>query len=123
MKMYLEQNNYTKATVREVEKMQEGNPNPIINGGYPIFNICAHTTLDMSHLKAGEDDNWNHTLSIKVDDDRYVTVCVMKSSKMNQEVCVDVEFYSGKTRVLGMKEGKTDRISDTKLVAVINEIE
>lgn len=120
--MYLEQKNYNKETVKEVQKEQRDKVYPIINGGYPTFNTCNHTTLDMSHLTANTDD-YQHTLSIKLDDDRYVTVCVMKVNDEVKEICLDIMFHGeGKTRALSFKEGTSKSIDEVGLLAVINDI-
>lgn len=68
--------------------------NRSINGakqdGYPTFNECNHYLVDMSHLDPNTKD-WMNTISIKLPNDNYVTLCVMQTSK--DESCIDVKFH------------------------------
>lgn len=98
------------------------------HNGYPMFNGCNHTFVDLSHLNPknseGEDNHWMHTFSVKLPDGNFVTMCVMQSSISGANV--DVQFYKGSkpkknTRVMGMNKGKSDNIYNTSLVAVITE--
>lgn len=82
---------YNVDTVRELRKEQGelGLETPIINGGFPTFNTCAHTTIDMSTIP----NNDMHTLSIKLTDDTYITLCVMPMMNGNY-VNIDTKFHS-----------------------------
>lgn len=58
--------------------------------GYPTFNTCNHYVVDMSHLNPKTED-WMNTISIKLPNDNYVTLCVMQTSK--DESCIDAKFH------------------------------
>lgn len=117
----LQQQNYTSETVKEVAEIQKHNLNgetAIINGGYPIYNECDHTTLDMSHLKNGT-EKYMHTLSIKLDDDTYFTINVMKL--MGDETNIDTKFHGkGVSSLINFKDGKSQPIANTGTVALIH---
>ena len=87
--------------------------------GYPLFNGCDHTMVDLSELKFGT-DNWMHTLSIKIAEDKYATVCVMKSG--SDEDNLDIKVYGegyNKSRAIGFAPGKHETIEDMNLYTVI----
>ena len=58
--------------------------------GYPTFNDCNHYIVDMSHLDFKNKD-WMNTISIKLPNDNFVTLCVMQTSK--DETCIDAKFH------------------------------
>lgn len=116
---YLEQKSYNEKTVAEVQQEQNNKLGAIINGGYPTYNTCDHTTLDMSHLKNGT-DKYMHTLSIKLDDDSYVTINVMKL--MGDETNIDVGLHGnvGDTRAINFKEGKSETMHGLGTLAIVS---
>jgi hypothetical protein len=126
--MYLEQKNYSKETILEVINeqtkgiFQQDKP-AIINGGYPIFNDFDHTTLDMTQIKNGT-DNWGQTLSIKLDEERYVTLSVMKL--IGEEICIDVKFHGDKekfkTKAINFINGNSQSIEDLGTLALITQL-
>ena len=88
--------------------------------GYPTFNDCNHYIVDMSHLDFKKKD-WMNTISIKLPNDIYVTLCVMQTSK--DEACIDTKFY-GKNlkdhRVFGIGgEGKDANVHNKNIYALI----
>lgn len=114
--MYVEQKGYSKEVVKELQVEQREANHPIVNGGYPTFNTCAHTTLDLSHLEDGT-ENWMQTLSIKLPNGTYATVCVME---MGNQVCMDLKYHGeGKTRIAEFKNGTSRDMPDCGLVALI----
>lgn len=128
---YLEQQNYNKETIKELQKEQKGVDFPIVNGGYPTFNTCAHTTLDMSNAIDHASPDYQQTLSIKLEEDRYVTICVMKlgaDSKgkivdSERQICLDIKFHGeGKTRLMTFTNGRSQSLQDFGLLGVINEL-
>lgn len=60
------------------------------NNEYPVFNTCNHYLVDMSHLDPATKD-WMNTISIKLPNGNFVTMCVMQTSK--DENCIDVKFH------------------------------
>ena len=70
---------FTKRSIEETKNL-----------GYPTFNTCDHYTVDMSHLDYRTKD-WLNTISIKLPNDNYVTLCVMQTSK--DESCIDAKFH------------------------------
>lgn len=120
--MYIIQNNYNAETVKEVKEIQKGEKNPIINGGFPMFNICDHTTLDMSDIL---ENNGMQTLSIKLNDGAYVTMCFMKCTKGYYNI--DVKFHTNddyETKAIHFEKSssnKTININDLNLLALICE--
>jgi hypothetical protein len=87
---------------------------------FPIYNICPHTFVDLSHLQPGTDE-WLHTFSIKLPNERHVTLCVMQTAP--NEVCVDVQFYKDgertKAKAIGFADGTSQCIKDMNLYAVV----
>ena len=57
---------------------------------YPVFNDFNHYIVDMSHLDSKTKD-WMNTISIKLPNDNFVTLCVMQTSK--DETCIDAKFH------------------------------
>ena len=57
---------------------------------YPTFNTCNHYLVDMTHLDFKEKD-WMNTISIKLPNGNFVTMCVMQTSP--DESCIDVKFH------------------------------
>lgn len=58
--------------------------------GYPTFNKCNHYIADMSHLNPKTKD-WMNTISIKLPNGNFVTLCVMQPSE--DETCIDAKFH------------------------------
>lgn len=65
-------------------------PEGAVAQGYPKFNNGNHYLVDMSHLDPKKGD-WMNTISIKLPNDNYVTLCVMQTSK--DETCIDTAFH------------------------------
>lgn len=117
---------YKTETVREIITEMKGNKygdKPIINGGYPIFNTCGHTTIDMSNIE----NNDMHTLSIKTGENQYITLCVMPMMNGNY-TNIDLKMYAPddfrnhaihfSSRGVGMEDIK---VPDFNLMALITE--
>lgn len=115
---------YKVETVRGLQKEQNelGIENPIVNGGFPMFNTCAHTTIDMSTIP----NNDMHTLSIKLTDDTYITLCVMPMMDGNY-VNIDAKFHSTNEnrkhslihfdkKGVGLKDIRVDSMNLTALI-------
>jgi hypothetical protein len=116
----LEQQNYPVTTIRELQQEQGHLRNgkiAIVNGGYPIFNECDHTTLDMSHTKNGS-ENYMHTLSIKLQDGQFITINVMKLS--GNETNIDMKAYGENefVKAINFKDGSSQRIEDVGTLAL-----
>ena len=82
--------------------------------GYPTFNNCNHYLVDMSHLSSRTEDNMN-TISIKLPNGNFVTMCVMQTSK--DETCIDTSFHGDNLkdhRVLAMG-GNNERDNNQNL--------
>lgn len=117
---------YKVETVRELQKEQAklGIEKPIVNGGYPLFNVCEHTTIDMTTIPKND----MHTLSIKLTDDTYITLCVMPMNNGNY-VNIDTKFHSDNENRkhslihFSMKGVAVDdtRVSDMNLTALVTE--
>lgn len=58
--------------------------------GYPTWNTCNHHTVDMSHLDHHTDD-YMSTISIKLPNGLYATVCIMQHA--DRQVCLDVAMH------------------------------
>lgn len=121
--MYIIQNNYNAETVKEVKEIQKGEKNPpIINGGFPMFNNCDHTTLDMSDIL---ENNGMQTLSIKLNEGAYVTMCFMECTKGYYDI--DIKFHTNddyETKAIHFEKNspnKTININDLNLLALICE--
>lgn len=114
--MYLEQKNYKRKTIQQLIY----NDIRIVNGGFPIFNDFNHTTLDMSKLK-GKDRH--HTLSIKIDDERYITFSFMKLDSEHiggKMIDIDVKLYGSKnTKVIDVM-GNNKTMVDTNLFTIVS---
>ena len=65
-------------------------PEGAVNQGYPKFNNGNHYIVDMSHLDPKKGD-WMNTISIKLPNENYLTLCVMQTSK--DETCIDTAFH------------------------------
>jgi hypothetical protein len=94
--------------------------------GYPIWNDCNHYLVDMSHLVSGTKD-YQNTISIKLPNGNYATVCVMQTSQ--DETCIDCAFHGDNLkdhRVYAMGgEGKDENVYNKNIYALIahaNEI-
>lgn len=91
-------------------------------GEYPIFNDCEHTVVDLSHLRV--DEEWMHTLSVKLPNDRYVTLCVMQAS--DTMTCVDVQYTrdeeKDRTWAVGFKDGQSESMGDNNLFTVVCDV-
>lgn len=131
--MQFNNKSYKKETVDEIVSEMKNNPygdKPIINGGYPIFNQCGHTTIDMSTLIDENKENDMHTLSIKLADDSYITLCVMPMFEGNY-INVDVKMHSNTRKNHAIHFGKIENnrkkdddsiIKDFNLMALISEL-
>jgi hypothetical protein len=87
-------------------------------GEYPVFNKCNHTLIDMSDLRDTAMDDWMHTLSIKLPNDKFVTLCIMQPS--DNQSCIDMKFYGeGKHRVIGFKDGSSKSLNDQGLYSLV----
>lgn len=88
--------------------------------GYPTWNQCNHYIVDMSHLNPRTDD-WMNTISIKLPNDNFVTLCVMQSGK--DETCIDAAFHGeniSEHRVYAMGgEGKDLNVYNKNIYALI----
>jgi hypothetical protein len=74
----------------------------------------------MSHLDPRTDD-WMNTISIKLPNDIFMTLCVMQTGK--DEACVDASFYGENLkdhRVFGIGgEGKDVNVFNKNIYALI----
>jgi hypothetical protein len=91
--------------------------------GYPTFNECNHYIVDMSHLDPRSKD-WLNTISIKLPNDIFVTLCVMQTSK--DETCIDTKFHGEnieKHRVFALGgEGEDVNIYNKNIYALIAQV-
>lgn len=90
-----------------------------IGGEYPIYNNFDHTIIDMSNLRS-EGSDWGHTLSIKLPNGNFATLCVMQCA--DDQSCIDARFYGGNIKehkVLGFREGKSQSIKDQGTYALV----
>jgi hypothetical protein len=67
--------------------------------GYKVYQHCPHYLVDMSHLSPKTED-WMNTISIKLPNDRFVTLCVIQASET--QTCVDIDYHA--------RESKTDKV-------------
>ncbi|MGG4105186.1 hypothetical protein AAXB25_14815 [Paenibacillus lautus] len=96
--------------------------------GYPTFNNCNHYLVDMSHLDSGTDDYMN-TISIKLPNGNFATLCVMQTSK--DETCIDAKFHGEniaehRVYAMGGGEGRDTNVWNKNIYALIakaNEIQ
>lgn len=89
------------------------------NSDYPAFNGGNHYLVDMSHLDPRTED-WMNTISIKLPNDNFITVCVMQTSK--DESCIDTQFHGDNIkehRVLGLGGGTETSIYNKNIYALI----
>lgn len=103
---------------KEIELIKEGGGFKI-GDEYPIYNNFDHTIIDMSNLRSTKED-WGHTLSIKLPNGNFVTLCVMQCS--DEQSCIDARFYGdnmGNHGVLGFKNGGTKSIYDQGTYALV----
>lgn len=88
--------------------------------GYPTFNNCNHYIVDMSHLDPKTKD-WMNTISIKLPNGNFVTLCVMQTSE--DETCIDAKFHGDNLkdhRVFAMGgRGEDYHICDKNIYALI----
>lgn len=120
---------YSKDVVAEVQSVQKGVDFPIINGGFPTFNTCGHTTIDMSNVEKTEPTKM-HTLSIKLADDTYLTLCVMPMFDGNY-INIDTRFHTENEnrsqKLIHFGVGENGRMNDThvndlRTTALISEV-
>lgn len=74
--------------------------------GLPVWNDCNHYEVDMSHLRAKQED-WMNTIVVKLPFGNTLTLCVMQTG--GNEVCVDSAFHGDnieKHRVYAMGGGE-----------------
>lgn len=90
--------------------------------GYPMFNDCSHTLIDLSGLRE-EDNDWMHTLSVKLPDGKFVTMCVMRPD--DEHSCVDLRVHGdGEHRVEGFEGGVSESVDNKGLYSLImNDVE
>lgn len=65
----------------------------ILDGEFPIFNPCGHTTIDMSNIPNNERFGKIHTLSIKLHEDNFITLCVIQNND-GSFTNIDAKFHS-----------------------------
>ena len=82
---------FDSASVKEARD-KKGNHVNLINEEYPSFNRCGHTTIDLSNISEVEDENM-HTLSIKLNKDSFLTLCVMPINGGNY-LNIDVKLHT-----------------------------
>ncbi|RJG21366.1 hypothetical protein [Paenibacillus thiaminolyticus] len=105
--------NFEKATPEEAKKK-----------GYKKFNGCMHYLVDMSHLTPKDEADWMNTISIKLPNDRYVTVCVMQPGL--DQSCLDIFFHTDENhednvRAICLAKGKFQKIEGKGLYTIIIE--
>ncbi len=90
--------------------------------GYPIYNQCDHTLLDLRNFDPKKE--WMHSISALLPNGRKVAVCIMQSS--STQSCVDVRYYRNedeeKTWAVGFKKGKSESIGDNNTFAIICDV-
>ena len=88
--------------------------------GYATYNNCNHYLVDMSHLAPRTDDYMN-TISIKLPNGNFATICLMQTSKV--ETCIDTSFHGENLRehrVYAMGgEGKDENVYNKNIYALI----
>lgn len=101
-------------------KFEKCTPEEANDKGYPVFNQCNHYVADMSHLRINEED-WMNTLSIKLPNGNFVTMCIMQTC--DNETCIDVKFHGENLenhRVIGFGgESKDISIDNKGLYALV----
>jgi hypothetical protein len=92
--------------------------------GYPLYNDCGHTLLDLSHLKSGTKE-YGHTISVKLPHGRYVTFNVQdlpfNEANVDIRVTEDGKLANEaelKVNMLGFKNGGSDCMKDKDLFAL-----
>lgn len=102
-------------------KFEKRTPEEAKDEGYPTFNQCNHYIADMSHLRKQHEEDWMNTLSIKLPNGNFVTMCIMQTC--DSETCIDVKFHGEnleKHRVIGFGgEGKDTSIDNKGLYALV----
>ena len=59
--------------------------------GYPLFNTCDHTLIDLSDINIDKGEgSKKHTLSIKLSDNQFLSVCVMD---FVDHICSDLLYH------------------------------
>lgn len=111
---------YNKETIKNIQMAKRCEDHPKVDG-YPTFNRCGHTTIDLSHLKS-EEDEYQHTLSVKLPNGRFATLCFMQLG--DNQICIDTKFHGeGSTRVMNFAKGKIPtELYGVELLAIINEL-
>lgn len=85
-----------KSDIVKDNRDNENNSLNLINGEYPTFNRCGHTTIDLSSISKMEDENM-HTLSLKLTEDSFLTLCVMPINEGNY-LNIDVKLHTSDER-------------------------
>lgn len=116
-----------KEQLESLKKKSEQGHNIVTTAGgfnqYPVFNNCDHYLVDMSDMRSEPDGEWMNTISIKLPNDKYVTVCVMQPS--DNQSCLDIRYYGEdlKTRAIGFKDGRSQSIEESNLYTVVADVE
>lgn len=107
---------YTKEEIKKIDD--------ITFRGYPLFNKCSHTLVDLSELDPKTED-WMHTFSVKLPNGRFVTLNIQQCSETQS--CVDVKFYNeieeeNKSYAFRMENGSTKAIEgENGLYAIVSD--
>ncbi|KPV42698.1 hypothetical protein [Alicyclobacillus ferrooxydans] len=102
----------TYAEVKLLKDQQKKTNTPVTNDGYPIFNTCTHTFLDLSHPEEDSTtENNMHTLCVHLPNGDYVTFCnIPYRHTNNSDGCVDISYYGPRgTEIIGLNLGGADQ--------------
>lgn len=116
-------------TYKEVEALQKArktrDETPGTTDGYPLYNTCAHTLIDLS--APGEDPTAHsdmHTLSIRLPNGDHVTVCnIPYSSFTDGDGCIDIKYHGSKrdTHVIAFSSGEREQRAKGNFYSLVYE--